>query len=109
MKQEKVFSGDFSNMKLGVAESERVFVNSDIKKIYNLQTTNIVNCSGLHRFFGVENFSVVEKEVKELMEGDFIAQVGKFDINGDEQKLPSVNVRRIGKISKIASVISKCQ
>lgn len=100
MKQEEVMSGNFSNFKLSIADSDKVFVNPDIKRIYNIQTTNIINCSELHRFFGIENFSLVEKEAKDLKEGDFIAHAGKINIFGEEQNLPVINLRRIGKVSK---------
>ena len=100
MKQEKVFSSNFSDLKLGIAESDRLFINPDVNKIYNIQTTNIINCSELHRFFSVENFSLAEREARDLKEGDFVAQAGRIDVLGEEQKLPMVNLRRIGKISK---------
>jgi len=100
MKQEKVFSGNFSDLKLSIAESDKVFINPDIKKIYNIQTTNIINCSEFHKFFSVENFSLVEKEARDLKEDDFIAHAGKIDISGEEQGLPAINLRKIGKISK---------
>jgi len=100
MKQEKVISGDFNDLKLKSVVSEQVFINPNIKKIHNIQTTNNINCSELHRFFSIENFSLVEKEAKDLKEGEFIAHAGKIEIKGEEQKLPLVNVKRIGKISK---------
>ncbi|MBU2616561.1 MAG: hypothetical protein KKB79_01110, partial [Nanoarchaeota archaeon] len=100
MNQEEVFSSDFSDLKLKVAKSDKVFSNPDVNKIYSIQTTNVIHCSELHRFFSVENFSLVEKESKELCKGSFIAHAGKIEIFGEEQKLPIVNIKRIGKISK---------
>ncbi len=99
MGQEKVFSSNFSNMKLINSESDKVFVNPDVKKSYEIQTTNIINCSGLHRFFTIDNFSITEKEAKDLKQKDFIAHADKIEIQGKKQKLPLVNIKRIGKIS----------
>jgi DNA repair protein RadA len=108
MKEERVFSSNFSDLKLGHAESNRLFVNPDVDKIYKIQTTNIINCSKLHRFFSIENFSLVEKEARELKKGDFVAQVGRIDVLGEEQKLPLINFERIGNISKEeGDVVSK--
>jgi len=100
MKQEKVISGNFEKIKLDNSESELVFVNPDIDKIYNIKTNNQIKCSKLHRFFTVNNFSIVEKEAKDFKKGDFVAQAKKFDIEGEEQRLPLMNVKKICKISK---------
>ena len=108
MKQENVCSGDFKNMKLNGATSELLFINPDVNKIYNIKTNFQIKCSPLHRFFSVNNFSVAEKEARDLKEGDFVAQAGKINIEGEEQKLPLINVKRIGKISKEeGQIISK--
>ncbi len=96
----EVLSGNFSKLKIESDNNEKVFVNPNVNKIYNIQTTNAINCSELHRFFTIENFSLVEKEARELKEGDFVAQAGRINVEGEEQKLPLVNVKRIGKISK---------
>ncbi|GBE19584.1 MAG TPA: DNA repair and recombination protein RadA [Candidatus Pacearchaeota archaeon] len=98
--KDKVISGNFKNLNLEKSDSEITFVNPSVKEIYNIQTTNHIKCSGLHRFFTVENFSIAEKEAKDLKEGDFVAQAGKIDIEGKEQELPLFKVRRIGKINK---------
>ncbi len=100
MNKDIVASGNFNNFNFEKADSELVFVNSDVDKIYKIQTPNKINCSGLHRFFGIENFSFVEKEAKDLKEGDFIMQAGKIKIEGEEQKLPDFSFKKIGKISK---------
>jgi len=100
MNQEVVVSGNFKNLNFEKADSEMKFVNPDIDKIYTIQTTNQIKCSGLHRFFSVENFSLIEKEAKNLSEGNFVAQAGRIDIRGEEQKLPMIHVRKIGIISK---------
>lgn len=99
MKQEKVMSGNFTNMKLNKANSEMVFINPDVDKTYEIKTTNQIKCSPLHRFFTIENFSVVEKEAKDLSHGDFISQAKRINIKGEEQSLPLINVKRIGKLS----------
>ncbi|MFW6233637.1 MAG: LAGLIDADG family homing endonuclease, partial [Nanoarchaeota archaeon] len=100
LNKEKIISGNFNNLKLNSENSENLFINPDIKKIYNIKTTNNINCSSLHRFFTIENFSIKEKEAKDLKKGDFIAHAGNISVHGEEQKLPLVNVKRIGKISK---------
>jgi len=100
MGQEKVLSNNFNNMKLNDADSEFVFVNPNIDKTYTIKTNNQINCSSLHRFFTIEDFSVVEKEAKDLKAGDFIAQAGKIEIEGEEQRLPIMNIKKIGLISK---------
>ncbi len=100
MKQEKVISGNFNEMNFKNSESELVFVNPDVKTIYNIKTNNQINCSPLHRFFCLDNFSLVEKEAKDLNVGEFVLQAGKINISGEEQNLPVVDVERVGKISK---------
>ena len=100
MNRNKVISGNFKNLNFEKANSEMKFVNPNVREIYTIQTTNQIKCSGLHRFFSIKNFSLVEKESRNLKEGDFIAQAGKIDFEGEEQDLPSLNMRRIGKISK---------
>ncbi len=103
MNQDIVASGNFSNLKIENAESELKFINPDVEEIYNIQTTNKINCSKLHRFFTIDNFSFVEKEAKNLKEDDFICQAGKIEIICEEQKLPLFNLKKIGKISKECS------
>jgi len=100
MNQDEVVSGNFKNLNFEDAYSEMKFVNPDVDKIYTIQTTNQIKCSGLHRFFSVENFSLIEKEAKDLKEGNFVAQAGKFDFEGDEQRLPLVDVKKIARLSK---------
>lgn len=100
MAKEKIISGRLGDLSLGNADSEFVFVNPDVDKIYNIKTDSQINCSSLHRFFTIENFSPVEKEAKDLKKGDFIMQVRKLSIEGEEQKLPLVNIKKIGRISR---------
>ena len=107
MKNEKVISGSFSEMNFANAESEQVFVNPDVKEIYNIKTNGQVNCSGLHRFFSIENFEVVEKEAKDLKVGDFIAQAKRIALAGEERRLPFLKVKKIGKIKKESAEIIK--
>jgi len=103
MNQEGVISSNFKNMNFEHANSDLVFVNPDVGQEYEIQTTNQITCSKLHRFFSIENFSILEKEAKDLKEGDFIAQVGKINIVGEEQNLPLKNLKKIGRISKESS------
>ena len=107
IKNDKVISGNFQNLKLNESDSDLVFVNPNINEIYNIQTTNQIKCSKLHRFFTIENFSIVEKEAKDLEENEFIMQVGKIEISGEEQKLPLINVKKIGKISNVSCKLVK--
>ncbi len=100
MKPERVLSGNFSKMHLENCDSERVFVNPNIKEIYNIKTNCQINCSGLHRFFSIESFEVKEKEAKDLKVGDFVAQVKKVDIDGEERVLPKFKLKKIGRISQ---------
>ncbi len=100
MNQEEVVSGDFRDLKFNNNVSDNVFINPNVKKVYNIKTNHQINCSPLHKFFTIENFSIVEKEAKELKKGDFIMQAGKISITGKEQKLPCVNVKKICKFSK---------
>ena len=100
MNKDNVISGDFGNLNFVNADSEMKFVNSNVDKIYKIQTTNQIKCSGLHRFFNIDNFSIVEKEAKDLKKGDFVAQVGRINFEGREQRLPFVDVKKIGKLSK---------
>jgi DNA repair protein RadA len=98
MRQERVVSGAFSTLKLEGCDSERLFVNPDIEEIYNIRTNSQISCSGLHRFFGVENFEIREKEAKDLKLGDFVAQAKEIEIVGEERVVPRFKVKRIGKI-----------
>jgi len=100
MDKDKVISGNFNNLNFERVDSEMKFVNPSINKAYEIQTTNNIKCSSLHRFFTIDNFSIVEKEAKYLKEGDFVAQAGKLDVVGEEQKLPLINVKRIAKLSE---------
>jgi len=103
MENERVISGNFDSMKLKEADSELVFVNSDVDEVYEIQTTNKIKCSKLHRFFSIDNFSFIEREARNLREGDFVMQAGKIEIKEKEQKLPLVDVKKIGKISNKSS------
>ncbi|MCX6748140.1 MAG: helix-hairpin-helix domain-containing protein [Candidatus Pacearchaeota archaeon] len=99
MKQEKVISGILNELKLEKADSDLVFINPSIEEVYNIKTTNQIKCSGLHRFFTIDNFEVVEKEAKDLGEGDFVMQAGKIVIEGEEQTLPKIKINKIAKLS----------
>jgi len=105
--QDRVISADFLDMKNKSAESEKLFVNKDVINIFNIKTNCQINCSDLHRFFCVENFSIVEKEAKDLKVGDFIAQAGKIEIAGEDVKIPEFKFRKIGILEKESSKIFK--
>ncbi|MBU0959506.1 MAG: DNA repair and recombination protein RadA [Nanoarchaeota archaeon] len=100
MNKEKIISGNLGDLGIENADSDMKFVNPSVDKIYSIQTTNNIKCSSLHRFFTIDNFSIVEKEAKELEEGEFVAQIGKIDIKGEEQRLPLINVKRVGRLSE---------
>ncbi|MBS3099828.1 hypothetical protein J4463_01255 [Candidatus Pacearchaeota archaeon] len=103
MQQENVLSGSFKNLKIENAKSENLFINNKVDKLYNIKTDCQINCSSLHRFFAIEDFNVIEKEAKDLKEGDFVAQAGKIEVIGDEQKLPLVHIKKIAKLSDDSS------
>jgi len=105
--KDKIISADFSKMRSESAESEQIFVNPDVKNIYNIRTNGQINCSELHRFFSVEDFGIAEREARDLKEGDFIAQVSKIDIEGEDVKIPEFKVRRIGKLNRESSEVVK--
>ncbi len=107
MKQQNVLSGSFSKMILEESRTENVFLNSDVKKLYHIKTNCQVRCSGLHRFFTVENFSIIEKEAQQFNVGDFIAQAKKIDIKGEDRSIPQFKIKRIGKISLESSGLIK--
>ncbi len=98
-----VVCSNFNSMSVCKSESDKVFINRDVKKIHTIKTNFQINCSELHRFFSVDNFSIVEKEAKELKKGEFIAQIGKLDIDGEERPIQQFKVRRIGKLAKESS------
>ncbi len=100
MDNDKIISGNFKNLNFESSNSDIKFTNSNISKIYKINTTNQIKCSELHRFFAIDGFSIVEKEAKYLKEEDFVAHAGKIDINGEEQKLPLFSIKKIGKLDK---------
>ena len=98
-----VMSSNFGKMKIEKSQSERIFVNPDVKKIYNIKTDCQINCSKLHRFFTIKDFSIEEVEAQNLKTGDFIAQAGKLTIEGHEQEIPTVEIKKIGRLSNESS------
>ena len=99
MNNNKILSSDFQNMKFVRQNSENLFINNSVKEIYNIKTNCQINCSPLHRFFRIENFSLNEKEAKDLKVGGFVAQAKKIEIEGEEREIPAFKIRRIGKIA----------
>ena len=99
VKGDNVISGKFGDLKFGGSLADVCSVNNQIDKVYEIITTNRIKSSGLHRFFCVDNFSVVEREAKDLRAGDFVALAGKLEIEGEEQRLPEFDVKRVGRIS----------
>jgi len=100
MNKQKTLSANFSSLNLESSNSENLFINPDVKEIYKIKTNSQINCSPLHRFFTIENFKVIEKEARELREGDFIAQAKRLDIIGEDKRIPEFKLRRIGKIPR---------
>lgn len=100
MQKDKVVCGNFKSMVVESAESENLFINSRIDKKYTIKTDCQIDCSGLHKFFTINNFAIDEVEAKDLKVGDFVAQVKKLDILGKEQELPLMGVKKVGKLSK---------
>ncbi len=103
IKQDKIMSGNFKDLSLESVDSDLIFVNPCINKIYTIKTNSQIKCSELHRFFTIENFSIAEKEAKDLRKEDFVMQVEKINVLGDEQKLPIINVKKIAKLSEESS------
>ncbi len=100
MKQENVLSGNLEKAKFENSNSENLFINPNVDKIYNIKTNCQINCSGLHRFFSINNFDIIEKEARNLNAGEFVAQAGKIDIEGEERRLPQFKLRKVGKLAK---------
>ncbi len=98
MNKQNIFSGNFSQMNLEKSNSENLFINKNVKQTYNIKTNSQINCSPLHRFFTIENFNITEREAKDLEEGDFVAQAKQINIEGEERKVPTFKLKRIGKI-----------
>ncbi len=95
----KVLSNNFNKMKIENSGNENIFVNPDVKRIYNIITNSQIKCSPLHRFFVVNDFSILEKEAKDLKKGDFVAQARKISIDGEDRIIPKFRIKKIGKIS----------
>lgn len=104
---ETVVCGDFTDFDLRKSKSEQVFVNPDVEYNYNIKTNCQINCSSLHRFFGIENFGIIEKEAGKLRKGDFIAQVKKIDFEGEDRQIQEFKLRKIGKLSEESAGIDK--
>jgi len=108
VEKDNILSASFHSMSIENATSEQTFVNPDIEKIYNIKTNGQINCSELHRFFTINDFSVIEKEAKNLRKGDFVAQAGKIEVIGEERVIPKFKIKKIGKInSQSAEEIKK--
>ncbi len=107
MSHQKVVSGNLEKIKFENVASEQIFLNPDVKEIYNIQTNSQINCSALHRFFTVDNFNITEKEAKDLKEGDFVAQARMINIEGEDRKIPQFKLKKIGKLTSIDSEIIK--
>jgi DNA repair protein RadA len=107
MSPEEVSSGNFKDFTIGKAKSDLTFINPNVNEIYEIKTNNQIKCSGLHRFFAIENFEVVEKEAKNLKAGDFIMQAEKISIEGKEQNLPEIAIEKIAKISDGERILIK--
>ena len=95
-----VKASDFNKMELTDENNEKIFINPNIEEIYNIKTNNQINCSSLHRFFSIDKFGIIEKEAKDLKEGNFIAQAKKIEINGEERRLPFFKIKGIGNLTK---------
>ena len=72
-----------------------IVVKGGFDKLYEIKAMNSIRCSEGHRFFSVENFNIVEKEAKDLKEGDYIAQGFNLNIEGEVQTLPEIQTREL--------------
>jgi len=95
---DRVVCGGFRDLRFGNSLSGVRSINNQVDKIYEIVTTNRIKSSGLHRFFCVENFGVIEREAKNLLVGDFVAMAGKIDIGGVDVELPCFDVKRVGQV-----------
>ncbi len=107
MKQEKILSSDLSTLSFKDTSSEQLFINPDVKIFHTIITNGQITCSPLHKFFTVNNFGIIEKEAKELREGDFVAQACKIDINGEDVRVPEFKIKRIGVIRNESALMIK--
>ncbi len=100
VEKNNILSANFQEMKLTKNQSEQLFINPHINEIYNIKTNAQINCSGLHKFFSLENFAIIEKEAKDLKIGDFVAQAKKVEIEGEDRIIPQFKIKKIGKLDK---------
>lgn len=101
--KQNVLSTNFSTLQCENKESENLFVNKNVKEVYNIKTNAQINCSSLHRFFSIENFAIVEKEAHQLKKGDFVAQVKKIEIKGEKREIPKYKIKKIAVLSNESS------
>ncbi len=76
-------------------------------KVYSIKTTRKIKSSGLHRFFKIEDFGITEVRAEDLKEGDYLLQASNMDIEGEEQKLPKIEIPTVVKLSKKGSDLVK--
>ena len=101
---ENVLSTDFSILKSKRGEVKNVVFKQNKEDLYNIRTTRDIETSGTHRFFKVEDFKIVEVMARDLEEGEYIMQGFNFDVEGEEQNLPKIKIKKLMKFSKKESV-----
>ena len=98
---------DFRDMKTRTAFCDMGSKRSDIKEIYEIYTGNKIKASGKHRFFRLNGFEIEEVIAKNLNEGDYLTHLNNIDIEGELQKLPTIEHKELIKINKDGSRLVK--
>jgi RecA/RadA recombinase/intein/homing endonuclease len=93
-------SGD---MTIQHAKIGKVVVKKGFDSLYEIKALNTIRCSEAHRFFTVDGFKMVEKEAKDLVEGEFLAQPLAYEVKGRVQELPAINVAKLVQFDEQAT------
>jgi DNA repair protein RadA len=104
--KEKILSADLcGNMKIQKSSIGTVVVKKGFDKMYEISAASQIRCSEGHRFFTIEGFNIVEKEAKDLYEGEFLAQPIAYEVKGAVQTLPEVKVKQLVRFEQEATNI----
>ena len=82
-------------------------IRNDISYVYEIDTTFTIKASPKHKFFKIEDFSIVEVEAQDLKVEDYVLVANKLHIDGQEQFLPDVKVKEMITFTEEASKIVK--
>ena len=99
-KNESVVSSDLKNdLKIENTLCDEKFVNLEIDKIYEIDTGHKIKASGLHRFFKIDNFDIVEVRAQDIKDGDYLAHINYIDFGGELQRLPEIETEQMITVS----------